>query len=139
MHVFRMVRRSALIVGVILMYGVVGCGDSFEAPPDLVGTWNSTALVWDGFDYATEGMSLRYTLQDDGDYSYTATNDQLGWCDFGVANCTDSGKFETAGSQITFDEGTQWEETYSWSVTSGVLTISATFDGALATFTFQKQ
>ena len=139
MNVSRAIRRSALIVGVGLMYGMVVCGDAFEAPPDLVGTWNSTALVWGGIDYATEGMSLRYTLQDDGDYSYTATNDALGWCEPGVANCSDSGKFETAGSQITFDEGTEWEETFSWSVTSGVLTISATFDGALATFTFQKQ
>ena len=139
MKVGRAFRRSTLIVCAGLIYGVSGCGETIEAPPELVGTWNATALVVDGLDYVTQGMTLRYTLSNNGDYSYTVTNDLLGWCDFGVSNCSDSGNFETAGSQITFDGGTQWEETYSWSITSGTLTISATIDGGQYSFTFEKQ
>jgi hypothetical protein len=139
MKASRAIRRSALIACMGLMYGVIGCGDSVEAPPELVGTWNATALVVDGFDYVTEGMTLSFTFSSSGDYSYTVTNDGLEFCDIGVPNCSDSGNFDTAGSQITFDPGTTDEETFSYSISGGTLTVNATIDGSVFSFTFQKQ
>ncbi len=117
---------------------VIGCGDSFEPPPDLVGTWNATSLVVDGFDVMTEGMTLSFTFSADGAYSYTATNDQLGFCDPGP-NCTDGGDFTAESNQLTIDPDTVDEETYSYSISGSTLIFTANFGGASYTLTFVKQ
>jgi Lipocalin-like domain len=134
----RSIHYLTFLVLVALTPAVVSCGNSFESQPELVGTWNATSLVVDGFDYMDNGMTLSYTFSDGGGYSYTVAGDALGFCDPGP-NCNDAGDYTATTSQITFDAGTADEETYSYTINGSTLVITATFEGAVFTFTFQKQ
>jgi len=138
MITLRSTRRSVLCglaaAGILFL----AC-DSSTAPPDeLVGTWQATAIVVNGHDFTGDGMTLTYTLSANGGYSYAVTNDFFDYCDPGP-NCSDSGDFEVSGNQITFDPGTDWEETYTYTLSGTTLTISASFGGATFTITFAKQ
>jgi hypothetical protein len=134
----RAMRRSVLIVCAGLVPIVIGCDGTTEPPAELVGTWDATSLLVDGFDLMDEGMTLTFTFTSGGEYSYTVANDQLDFCDPGP-NCTDSGDFTVSGNQITFDPGTVWEETYTYTLTGSTLTITATFGASTFTFTFAKR
>ena len=138
MSTLRSTRRSVL-------FGLAGAGllflacDSGTAPPDeLVGTWDATAIVVNGHDFTGDGMTLTYTLSANGSYSYSVTNDFFDYCDPGP-DCSDSGDFTVSGNQITFDPGTAWEETYTYTLAGTTLTVSAVFGGATFTITFAKQ
>jgi hypothetical protein len=135
----RTIRRLALIMSASLVPVVIGCSDgAVEPPAGLVGTWNATSLVVDGVNLMDEGMTLSFTFSNDSEYSYSVTNDALDFCDL-VANCSDSGDFSATGSQITFDPGTVDAETFSWSIVGSTLTVTATIEGSLFTFTFERQ
>jgi hypothetical protein len=138
MRKLRSIRYSTFFVLAALIPAVVTCGDSFEPPEGLVGTWNATAIVVDGVDYALEGMTLSFTFDADAEYSFTVTNDGFGFCD-PDPNCSDFGDFTTTATQLTFDPGTIDEETFSYTVAGNTLTVSGTIDGSAFTFTFQKQ
>jgi hypothetical protein len=138
MKALRTIRRSTLLVFAALAPVVVACSDGFEPPAGLTGTWNSTALVVAGSDLMDEGMTLNFTFSGSGEYSYSVVGDLLDYCDPGP-NCADGGDFDITASQITFDPGTVWEETFSYTLTASTLTVSATFDGIPFSFTFEKQ
>jgi len=134
----RSTRRSLLIALAAAGTLFLAC-DSGTAPPDeLVGTWDATAIVVNGHDFVGDGMTLTYTLSSNGGYSYSVTNDFFDYCDPGP-NCSDSGDFTVSGNQITFDPGTDWEETYTYTLAGTTLTVSAVFGGATFTITFAKQ
>ncbi|MDH3291309.1 MAG: hypothetical protein OEO20_10595 [Gemmatimonadota bacterium] len=132
------IRRSAYVVIAALIPLAIGCGDGVEPPPGLVGTWDATSLVVDGFDLMDDGMTLSYTLTSGGNYSYVVTGDLSDYCDPGP-DCSDSGDFTATGTQLTFDEGTAFEETYSYTIVGTTLTISATFGQSTYAFTFEKR
>jgi hypothetical protein len=135
----RTIRSSILLLFTALIPIFVGCGDSTTEPPaELVGTWEATALLVDGYDLMGDGMTLTYTFTSGGEYSYTVANDQLDFCNPGP-NCSDSGEFTVSGNRITFDPDTVWEETYSYTLSGATLTVTATFGGSTFTFTFAKQ
>lgn len=133
------IRRSALVVIAALIPVAVACSDGFEPPAGLAGTWNATSLIVDGDDYVAEGMTLRFTFSDNGDYSYTVTGDLLDFCDAGGPNCSDGGDYTATSSQLTFDPGSTDEETFSWTIAGDTLTVSGTIDGLVLVFTFQRQ
>ena len=138
MKTLRSIRRSALLACAALTMFVVACSDGgFEPPAGLVGTWNATALVVDGLDLMDEGMTLRFTFTEDAEYSYTVTGDMLDFCEVGPG-CSDGGDFSTTSNQITFDPGSTDEETFSFTIAGDVLTVTATIDGSLFVFTFEK-
>lgn len=130
--------RLAACVGLMAVFGC-GEGPTEPPPPGLVGTWNATAIVVDGFDYATEGMTLSFTFSSNGSYSYSVTNDLLGFCDFQVADCDEFGDFTATANQIVFDPDTEWEETLSYSVADTTLTIAGSIWGFPIDATFEKQ
>jgi hypothetical protein len=138
MNMLRSLRRSVLIVFAALVPVVIACDSATEPPPGLVGTWNATSLVVGGVDLMDDGMTLRFTFSANGEYSYTVANDFLDFCDPGP-NCSDSGDFTATSSQITFDPGEDFEETFSYTVTGSTLSISAVIDGFNFAFTFEKQ
>jgi hypothetical protein len=132
------VRRSAYVLLSALIPLAIGCGDGVEPPPGLVGTWDATSLVVDGFDLMDEGMTLSFTFTSGGEYSYVVTGDLLDFCDPGP-NCSDGGDIEATGSQVTFDPGTIDEETFSYSIVGTTLTVSGTVDGFTINWTFEKR
>jgi hypothetical protein len=118
--------------------GAVACGDAFEPVPELLGTWNATSITAPGVDFVDDGMTLRMTFSDDGSYAYTVTGDQLDFCDAGP-DCSDSGDYVATTSQITLDPGSDWEETYAYTISSGSMTMTIMWGGTTFTFTFQRQ
>jgi hypothetical protein len=134
---FRSIHYSTFFVLAALTPTFIACGDSFEPVPELLGSWNATSLVVDGFDLMGDGMTLRFTFSDDGGYTYTVAGDQLDFCDPGP-NCSDGGDYTATTSQVTFDPGTDDEETYSYTIAGNTLVITATFGGSPLTFTFQR-
>lgn len=133
------VRRSAYVLLTAFIPLTIGCGDGVEPPPGLVGTWDATSLVVDGFDLMDDGMTLSFTFTSGGEYSYVVTGDLLDFCNPGQSACSDGGDIEATGSQITFDPGTIDEETFSYSIVGTTLTVSATIDGSTFMFTFEKR
>ena len=134
-------RWSALVAGFGLIVGL-GCGSdgaTEPAPANIVGTWNASTIDVSGIDYAAQGMTLRFTFNSNGSYSYNVVNDLLGFCDFGVNNCNESGVFLAASGQLTFDPDTEWEQTLNYSVTDSTLRIFGTIWGFPIDATFQKQ
>lgn len=132
---------NSAIATLAVVSAALGCGDGAvePLPDDLIGTWNVTAIVVDEFDYTTEGMTLSFTFTSNGSYSYSVTNDLLGFCDWQVANCEEFGDFAATASQITFDPDTEWEETLNYSVTGTVLRIIGTIWDFPIDATFEKQ
>ena len=71
------------------------------------------------------GFSIQFTA--DNEYSLSITNDQIFFCEGGT-NCSDSGEFEASDTRITFDPGTEFEGTISYSIVGNTLTFSGTID-----------
>ena len=134
-------RWSALVACLSLIVAL-GCGSdgpTEPAPANIVGSWNANAIDVSGTDYAAEGMTLSFTFSSNGNYSYNVVNDLLGFCDFQVSNCNESGVFIAASGQLTFDPDTEWEETLNYSVTGTTLRIHGTIWGFPIDATFDKQ
>ena len=117
---------------------VVGCGDDNIVDPDLalLGSWNATVLLVDGEDLIDGGMTLSFTFNANGEYSYSVTGDLLEFCE-AVAACSDGGDFTATGTQFTLDPGTLDEVLLSYSVTGSTLTVTGTVDGFVLDWTFQ--
>jgi hypothetical protein len=117
---------------------VVGCGEDnvVDSNLELLGTWNATVLLVDGVDLIDEGMTLSFTFNANGEYSYSVTGDLLEFCQ-AVTACSDDGDFTATSSQFTLDPGTLDEVVLAYSVTGSTLTVTGTVDGIVLAWTFQ--
>jgi hypothetical protein len=117
---------------------MAGCGDDniVDSNLELLGSWNATVLLVDGVDLIAEGMTLSFTFDANGEYSYSVTGDLLEFC-VAVTACTDGGDFTATSSQFTLDPGTLDAVVLSYSVTGGTLTVTGTVEGVVLNWTFQ--
>jgi hypothetical protein len=117
---------------------VVGCGDEniVDSSLELVGSWNATVLMVDGVDLIAGGMTLSFTFNANGEYSYSVTGDLMEFCDT-VTACTDGGDFTATSTQFTLDPNTLDEVVLNYSVTGNTMTVAATVDGLVLAWTFQ--
>jgi len=116
---------------------VVGCGDDnvVDSNLELIGTWNATVLTVDGVDLIPQGMTLSFTFNSNGEYSYIVTGDLLEFCE-GVPDCSDGGDFTATSNQFTLDPDLE-PVVLSYSVTGNMLTVTGTVDGLALVWTFQ--
>jgi len=117
---------------------VAGCGDDniVDSNLALLGSWNATVLLVDDVDLIGEGMTLSFTFNANGEYSYSVTGDLMEFCE-AVAACTDGGDFTATSTQFTLDPSTIDSVVLAYSVTGSTLHVFGTVDGFDLDWTFQ--
>lgn len=117
---------------------VSGCGDDniVDSNLALLGSWNATVLLVDGVDLIDDGMTLSFTFNANGEYSYSVTGDLLEFCEAAAA-CTDGGDFTATSTQFTLDPDSFDSVVLAYSVTGGTLSVFGTVDGLDLDWTFQ--
>ena len=133
----------AIVMSLAVGWGVAGCstdenGGNTGAGSAAVGTWNATNFTAAGTDLIAAGMTMAFTFNTSGTYSFSITNDQGGLCD-GPADCTDGGDYTATDTQITLDPGTIDVAVLNYSINGNTMSISTTIDGVAITGTFDKQ
>jgi hypothetical protein len=128
---------AALVIASIAPM-VSGCGDDniVDSNLALLGSWNATVLLVDGVDLIDGGMTLSFTFNANGEYSYSVTGDLMEFCE-AVAACTDGGDFTATSTQFTLDPDSIDSVVLAYSVTGGTLSVFGTVDGFDLDWTFQ--
>ena len=126
MKVLRSQALAAVCLSTLLV--LPGCSDLMEPPPQLVGLWTATSLTAGGQDEIANGLQLSIRFNADNSYTITVNNDTIFYCE-GETNCTDEGEYEATASQITFDPGTEFEATATYSISGDTMTFSGNFEG----------
>lgn len=132
----RQIAAALVITSIAPM--VSGCGDDniVDSNLALLGSWNATVLLVDGVDLIDDGMTLSFTFNANGEYSYSVTGDLLEFCE-AVAACTDGGDFTATSTQFTLDPDTIDSVVLAYSVTGGTLHVFGSVDGFDLDWTFQ--
>jgi len=132
-------RRIAAALAIASIAPVVtGCGDDniVDSNLALLGSWNATVLLVDGVDLIGEGMTLSFTFNGNGEYSYSVTGDMLDFCD-GSAACTDGGDFTATSTQFTLDPSSIDTVVLAYSVNGNTLHVFGSANGFDLDWTFQ--
>lgn len=132
---------SVLVVSLLCLPVISGCGDDGgpTSPQDrLIGTWTATMLAATDRGVTLDLMdsvdSFVLTLTSGGTYTNTVTGDASGVVCSGNTNCTESGTYSATSSTITFDGS----DTFDYSISINVLTMTATQEGIDFEFRFVK-
>ena len=128
--------RNLLVL--VMTFVVAGCGSSLTAPPAaIVGQWNATSFTAGRDNEIARGMAVTLTFTDNNQYGLDITNDTIAYCETG-SSCSDSGEYEATSSQITFDPGTDFEGTASYSINGSEMTMNGSFEGLSFTATLER-
>jgi len=135
----RVVASSALVA--VLLPVLASCSSDDDDPvgtsDPVVGTWNATSFMAFGQDVVAQGMGLSITLNANGTYSLSVTNDLIGACE-PATSCTESGSYSSTSTQIVIDPGTADEETFSYSIQGSTMTLTGTIDAVPVTIVFTR-
>ncbi len=134
---------AAIVLSIAVGWGVAGCATEENGGPSgagaaVIGNWNVTTFTVNSVDIIAAGMSMIFTFENTGDYTFTVTNDQSGSvCDTGL-DCFEQGDFTATATQITLDPGTTDATVLNYSISGNTMTITATIDGTLFTLTLDR-
>ncbi len=140
MRAHRSSRLVTIAVAASTLWLTAACGDDGPTGSSnpLVGTWNATSFIFDGFDIIDAGATASLTFAADGTSSFTVTGDtNMIFCE-GTADCVETDTWVSTSTTVTLDPGGVDEVTVTYSISGSTLTFSGTVDGIAISGTFTK-
>jgi hypothetical protein len=127
---------------VLLAVSASCSSDDSSGPNDdqdaILGTWHATGFTANGVDFVALGMDLTITLADNGMYTISVTDDQVGVCGDTTTDCENNGAFTYTSSQVTIDAGSADSTTFNYNISGSNMTWTGSIDSTPVTIQMSR-